>query len=171
MAMEEHGAQPFAREADDVVVAMGSDAHIGLSTTEASSRRVTYGPNEITAEPPPSTWAIALGQFMNPMNIMLVAVTVVSFLIGEVSTGVIVALLILLNVVLGTRQELKARASVDALSKLQVPQAKALRDGQVALIPAVDLVRATSCSSKRATSCPRTAGWSARRHVRRRRRP
>ena len=85
-------------------------------------------------------WAVALQQLRDPMNIMLVAVTVVSFLIGEVSTGVIVALLIALNVVLGARQELKARASVDALSKMQVPQAKALRDGEVALVPAVDLV-------------------------------
>ncbi len=140
VAIEEHGAQPFAREAADVVDAMGSNTDTGLPTTEATSRRTTYGPNEITAEEPPSTWAIALGQFMNPMNLMLVAVTVVSFLINEISTGVIVAALILLNVVLGTRQELKARASVDALSKLQVPQAKALRDGQVSLIPAVDLV-------------------------------
>ena len=139
-AVGELTSRPFARDADDVVEAMGSNADAGLSTAEATSRRGTYGPNEITAEEPPSTWAIALGQFMNPMNLMLVAVTVVSFLIGEVSTGVIVALLILLNVVLGTRQELKARASVDALSKLQVPQAKALRDGQVTLIPAVDLV-------------------------------
>ena len=138
--VNESVAHPYARKADDVVAAMGSNADIGLPTTEATSRRATYGPNEITAEPPPSTWAIALGQFMNPMNLMLVAVTVVSFLINEISTGVIVAALILLNVVLGTRQELKARASVDALSKLQVPQAKALRDGQVALIPAVDLV-------------------------------
>ena len=61
-------------------------------------------------------------------------------LIGEVSTGVIVALLIVLNVVLGSRQELKARASVDALAKLQVPQARVVRDGQVQLIPATDIV-------------------------------
>ena len=85
-------------------------------------------------------WAVALGQFRNPMNIMLVAVTVVSFAIGEISTGIIVALLILLNVVLGSRQELKARASVTALSNLQVPQAKVVRDGAVALVPAVDVV-------------------------------
>ena len=71
---------------------------------------------------------------------MLVAVTAVSFLIGEVSTGVIVALLIVVNVVLGARQELKARASVDALSKLQVPQAKVVRDGSLALVPAVEVV-------------------------------
>src|SRR5204863_696481 len=48
--------------------------------------------------------------------------------------------LILLNVVLGTRQELKARASVDALSNQQVPQAKVVRDGALVLVPAVDVV-------------------------------
>ena len=75
------------------------------------------------------------------MNIMLVAVVAVSFAIGEVSTGLIVALLILLNVVLGSRQELKARASIDALSNLQVPQAKVVRDGSVELVAAADVVR------------------------------
>ena len=66
---------------------------------------------------------------------MLVAVVVVSLLIGEVSTGIIVALLILLNLTLGTRQELTARASVDALAKMQVPQARVLRDGAVTARP------------------------------------
>src|SRR6476620_1900649 len=74
------------------------------------------------------------------MKIMLIAVTAVSFAIGQVSTGVIVALLILLNVVLGSRQELKARASVDALSNLQVPQAKVVRGGGLVLVPAVEVV-------------------------------
>ena len=46
-------------------------------------------------------WAVALGQLRDPMNIMLVAVTVVSLVIGQVSTAVIVAFLILLNVVAG----------------------------------------------------------------------
>ena len=41
---------------------------------------------------------------------------------------------------LGSRQELKAQASVDALSNLQVPQAKVVRDGTLALVPAVDVV-------------------------------
>jgi Ca2+-transporting ATPase len=131
---------PYAREASDVVAAMGSDATVGLTGAEAVTRLSTYGANQITGEKPPSASVIALQQFRNPMNIMLVAVTVVSFLIGEVSTGVIVGLLIVLNVVLGTRQELKARASVDALSKMQVPQAKVLRDSAVALVPAIDLV-------------------------------
>jgi len=65
---------------------------------------------------------------------------VVSLLIGQVSTGVVVGLLILLNVVLGTRQELTARASVDALAKMQIPQARVVRDGALALVAATDVV-------------------------------
>jgi Ca2+-transporting ATPase len=132
-------APPYAREALDVVASLGSDPG-GLSADEAARRLSQYGPNQVTSEPPPSVWAVALGQLRDPMNIMLVAVTVASLVIGEVSTAVIVALLIALNVVLGSRQELKARASVDALANLQVPQAKVRRDGTVVLVPAVEVV-------------------------------
>jgi P-type Ca2+ transporter type 2C len=133
-------APPYAREAADVVAALGSDASEGLTAAEAAARLSRYGPNEIAKEKPPSVWQVALGQLRDPMNIMLVAVTIVSFVIGEVSTGVCVLLLILLNVVLGSRQELAARASIDALSSLQVPQAKVVRDGSVALVPASEVV-------------------------------
>ena len=131
---------PFALEAADVAAGLGTDPAVGLSAGEAADRLAQVGPNAITSEKPPSLWVIALGQFRNPMNIMLVAVSVVSFAIEETSTGIIVALLILLNVILGSRQELKARESVTALSNLQVPHAKVVRDGTLVSIPAVDVV-------------------------------
>ena len=131
---------PYAREALDVVATARSDADAGLTGAEAAERLARLGPNQITGEPPPSVWEVALAQLRDPMNIMLIAVTIVSVAIGQVSTGIIVALLILLNVVLGSRQELKARASIDALASMQVPQARVLRDGSVALVPAVDVV-------------------------------
>ncbi len=162
---------PYSRDASEVTAELGSDATNGLSTAEAASRLGSYGPNAIAAEKPPSMLAVAALQLRDPMNLMLVAVTVVSFLIGEVSTGVIVALLIVLNVVLGSRQELKARASVDALSNLQVPQAKVLRDGERG--PGArrsTWCPATSSSSRRATSSRPTAGSCARRRWRPRRR-
>ncbi|HEX5195981.1 MAG TPA: cation-translocating P-type ATPase [Gaiellales bacterium] len=117
-----------------------SDADSGLTGTEAAERLARLGPNQITGEPPPSMWEVAVAQLRDPMNIMLIAVTIVSVVIGQVSTGIIVALLILLNVVLGSRQELKARASIDALASMQVPQARVVRDGSVAQVPAVDVV-------------------------------
>jgi Ca2+-transporting ATPase len=131
---------PYAVGAPEVAASLGTDATSGLSTGEAAIRLGQYGPNQITSEKPPSVWAVAAGQFRNPMNIMLVAVAVVSFAIGEVSTGILVALLILLNVVLGSRQELKARESVTALSNLQVPHAKVVRDGALLQIAAVEVV-------------------------------
>ena len=130
-----YGATP-----DAVIDQLGSDREQGLSQVEADRRLAEYGRNEIAAEKPPSMVAVALAQLRDPMNLMLIVVTVVSIAIGEVSTGVIVGLLIVLNVVLGSRQELKARASVDALAKLQVPQARVVRDGEVRLIAATDIV-------------------------------
>src|SRR6478735_2971552 len=131
---------PFALDADEVVAAAGSDTDSGLTGAQVASRLAAVGPNAIAAERPPSVWAVAASQLRDPMNIMLVAVVVVSLAIGQVSTGVLVGLLIVLNVVLGTRQELTARASVDALAKMQVPQARVVRDGSVALVPALDVV-------------------------------
>ncbi len=131
---------PYARDALEVVASARSDADAGLTGAEAAERLARLGPNRITGEPPPSVWEVAVAQLRDPMNIMLIAVTIVSVAIGQVSTGIIVALLILLNVVLGSRQELKARASIDALASMQVPQARVVRDGSVAQVPAVDVV-------------------------------
>jgi Ca2+-transporting ATPase len=132
--------RPYARSGAEVAAGLGTDPAVGLSAAQAEAARAEHGANAILAEKPPSVLAVALGQLRDPMNLMLVGVTVVSIAIGEVSTGLIVAGLILFNILLGTRQELKARASIDALSDLHVPQVKALREGSVALIPAVDLV-------------------------------
>ena len=74
------------------------------------------------------------------MNIMLAIVAVASIAIGQVATGIFVALLVTFNVVMGSRQELKARASVEALAQLQVPHARVRRAGRVEAVESVDLV-------------------------------
>src|SRR3954453_9025775 len=135
------GREPwFSRAVSDVVSALGGDQARGLTRDEAGERLTRYGPNRITAEKQPSTLAVALQQLRDPMNIMLVIVVGVSLVIGQVSTAILVGFLVLLNIVLGARQELNARASVDALSKLQVPEAKVVRDGELLVVPAEELV-------------------------------
>lgn len=128
------------RESADVAWALGVDPLEGLDVADAAARLQRFGSNELPSEPPPSLWSVALGQLANPMNVMLIIVAVASFAIGQIATGIVVAALVTFNVVMGTNQEMKARASVDALAKLQVPVARVRRGGQVAEVSSTDLV-------------------------------
>src|SRR4029079_10655747 len=62
------------------------------------------------------------------------------FLPGQFATGVLLILLTLLNAFLGVNQEGKAEASVAALQKMMVVQAKVRRGGEVVLVPMEELV-------------------------------
>ena len=130
----------YALSAQDVAGQLGVDPDGGLDAHEAERRLEEYGPNELPAEPPPSVWVVARGQLVNPMNIMLLIVVAASFAIVQIATAVVVLGLVTFNVVMGTAQELKARASVEALAKLQVPHAQARRSGQVAELESTTLV-------------------------------
>src|SRR5437764_6612995 len=119
------------RTAQDTAAELGVAPNQGLDSDEARRRLTQYGRNELPTEPPPSMWVVARGQLANPMNIMLLIVCVASFAIAQVATGVVVLGLVTFNVVMGTAQELKARASVEALAQLQVPHARVRRSGRV----------------------------------------
>lgn len=126
--------------AEDVIAEVGTDAADGLTAAEAARRLAADGPNTIAAPPPPSAWAIAARMFVDPMNLMLVAVVVVSLIIAQFAVAFIVASLVVLNVVMGTRQELAARASIDGLANLQIPSAKVVRGGTLLEVPAPEIV-------------------------------
>ncbi|GAA1928008.1 cation-transporting P-type ATPase [Microbacterium aoyamense] len=130
----------WSLDPDAIAADLHTDTDRGLTAATAAERLATVGPNALVSAPPPSAFKIALGQLAELMTLMLIAVAVVSLLIGQVSTAIIVGILVAFNVVQGTRQELKARRSVDALSKLQTPQARVLRDGRIELVDATTLV-------------------------------
>jgi Ca2+-transporting ATPase len=124
----------------DVAAELGVDPDHGLDAGEVERRLSQYGPNELPQEPPPSRWVVAKGQLSNPMNIMLLIVAVASFTIGQIPTGVFVLGLVTFNVVMASAQELKARASVEALAHLQVPHARVRRGAAVEEVESTGLV-------------------------------
>ncbi len=130
----------YAKSAEQTAAELGVDPLKGLSAEDVTRRLAEYGPNELPAEPPPSTWVVARSQLANPMNIMLLIVGVASFAISQIATGFVVTALVTFNVLMATNQELKARASVDALAQLQVPRARARRSGHVEEIESNKLV-------------------------------
>src|SRR5690349_3731346 len=130
----------YTISAQDAADRLGVDPDRGLSTGKAAQLLAEYGPNELPTEPPPSVWVVARGQLSNPMNIMLLIVCGASFAIAQWATAVVVLGLVLFNVVMGTAQELKARASVEALAQLQVPRARVRRSGLVEELESTNLV-------------------------------
>src|SRR5215471_17365550 len=130
----------YALSVEDAARRMNVDPDQGLDADEVQRRLAEYGPNELPTEPPPSVWVVARGQLLNPMNIMLLIVAVASLGIKQVATGVVVLGLVTFNVVAGSAQEMKARASVEALAQLQVPRARVRRSGRVEEIESPQLV-------------------------------
>src|SRR6266566_2738847 len=130
----------YALSVEDAAGHMRVDPDQGLDAGEVERRLAEYGPNELPTEPPPSVWVVGRGQLANPMNIMLLIVCGASFAIGQVATGVVVLGLVVFNVIMGSSQELKARASVEALAQLQVPRARVRRSGQVEEVESTKLV-------------------------------
>ncbi len=75
------------------------------------------------------------------MQIVLLVAGILSIWpVGQVSTGVLLILLTLLNAYLGLNQEGKAAAAVAALQKMMVVKARVRRDGELAELPAEELV-------------------------------
>jgi Ca2+-transporting ATPase len=113
----------------------------GLTTAEAESRRATFGPNKFAEPPQEPRWQAFLRQYRDPMQIVLLVAGVLSlFLPGQVATGVVLIGLTLLNAAMGLNQEGKASASVAALQKMMVVNAKVRRDGALTTLPMEQLV-------------------------------
>src|SRR5688500_14554188 len=71
-----------------------TDLERGLAGSEAAARLERDGPNALQKEVAASVWKVAFTQARDPMNIMLVVVAVLSVAISEISTAVIVGVLV-----------------------------------------------------------------------------
>lgn len=74
------------------------------------------------------------------MVMILLAATVISVLLGEVSDAVSIILIVLLNAILGFIQEYRTEHTLEALRSMAAPTAKCYRDGKLKEIEAAALV-------------------------------
>jgi Ca2+-transporting ATPase len=113
---------------------------VGLSAAQAADLKAKNGPNSLPEEKPKPGWRRFLEEYRSYMQIILVAAAVVSLLIKEWSTAVLLILLTVLNAVVGMRQEGKAESAMNALKSMMKATARVRRDGTEAQIPAEELV-------------------------------
>jgi Ca2+-transporting ATPase len=125
----------------DVFELQHVDEHEGLTSGEAASRRAQYGPNRMAEAAKEPRWRAFLRQYADPMQIVLLVAGILSFYPVEAyGTALIILLLTLFNAVIGLHQEGKAASAVAALQKMMIIKAKVRRDGEMAELPAEDLV-------------------------------
>lgn len=130
----------YERDAAQTAAAFGVDPAVGLPAARAAELLAERGPNALPEEKPPPAWRRFLDQYRSYMQIILVVAAVVSLAVGEWSTAVLLALLTLLNAVVGLRQEGKAESAMNALKSMMKATARVRRDGTESEIPAEQLV-------------------------------
>jgi P-type Ca2+ transporter type 2C len=112
----------------------------GLSADEAAERLRRDGPNALPVEQPPSAIRRFLAEFTSYMQLILVGAAIVSLVIQEWGTAIVLAVITLFNALVGLRQEGKAESAMNALQSMMKATARVRRDGAEAEIPAEQLV-------------------------------
>lgn len=112
----------------------------GLESPLAASRLAQDGPNQLVSGEKKSLLGIFLAQFADLMIWVLIGAAIISGLVGEWIDASIIVVVVLLNAILGTVQESKAEAALDALKEMAAPTARVVRDGVLQEVAASDLV-------------------------------
>ena len=121
----------YRLSADEVCRQLEVDPAVGLSAAEVDGARQQYGPNKLAEEAKEPAWKAFLRQYRDLMQLVLVGAAVVSIVaLQDVSTGLVVIGLTVLNAVMGLHQEGKAAESVAALRQMLIMTASVRRDGQ-----------------------------------------
>ena len=136
-----HVTEPWHTQGVEAVARhFATDAASGIGSDEASRRLERFGPNEIVGAKRRSLIVKLVAQFRDFTILVLVAVAVLSGLVGDVEDSLVIVAIVMLNAAIGFIQDLRAERAMDELKRLAAPQASVVRDGQRSTVPAVSLV-------------------------------
>ncbi len=112
----------------------------GLSSKEAERILARDGKNQLSGSKKISPLKILLAQFKDILVIILLVSTVISACMGEFTEAAAIAVIVVLNAILGFMQEFKTERTLEALKAMAAPTARVYRDGVLREIHASDLV-------------------------------
>ena len=139
---------PSTTDAVAVAQEFGADIEAGLTGQQAGQRLRDNGPNTLRSAPRVPAWRRLLRQFQDPLIYLLlaaIAIALLAWLIegrhGWPVDAIVIAIIVILNGVLGYVQEAKAENAVAALARMTAVTSAVLRDGRVQRVPSAELVR------------------------------
>jgi Ca2+-transporting ATPase len=112
----------------------------GLTQEETEKRLQEFGFNELRKERRITALEVFANQFKSFLIMILIFASAISFVLGEVTDGIAISAILVLNAILGFVQEYRAEKAIEALKKLAAPKAKVMREGKEAIIQAREIV-------------------------------
>jgi Ca2+-transporting ATPase len=117
-----------------------SDPERGLSAPEAAARLARHGPNALPEPPRRGPWVVFLAQFRSPLIYLLFGAAAIALVAGHRADALVIAIVVVVNALIGAFQEGCAERSIQALRRLATHEARVVRDGRETLVAARELV-------------------------------
>jgi len=130
---------PHTLSVKEILQSFQTNAETGISQSEAENRTKEFGANIYEAQKQKSVWLMLLLQFKSPIVYLLVAAASVTLYFKNYIEAGAIAVVILVNALIGFFMELQARSSMNALREMDVILSKVIRDGKVQEIPSEKL--------------------------------
>ncbi|XP_038662245.1 calcium-transporting ATPase type 2C member 2-like isoform X1 [Scyliorhinus canicula] len=128
------------RYLDELVSDLQADLQNGLTEVQVLERRLRYGWNEFEVSKPEPIWKKYLGQFTNPLILLLLASAVISVITKNIEDAVSITMAIIIVVTVAFVQEYRSEKSLQELGKLIPPECNCIRKGQLEHLLARELV-------------------------------
>ena len=135
----------FNKSKEEVEKELQTDLTKGLTNEEVQKRREKYGLNELKAKKKKTLFQKFLDQFKDFSIIVLIIAAIVSGIVGVaegegITDTIIILIVVIVNAIIGVSQEARAEKSLEALQKLTDHASKVIRNGEVTVVPAKELV-------------------------------
>ena len=135
----------YNKKIEEIEQKLETNKEKGITTEEVQKRKEKYGLNELKAKKKKSLLQKFIEQFKDFSIIILIIAAIVSGVVGVaqgegVTDTIIILIVVIVNAIIGVSQEAKAEKSLEALQKLTDHATKVIRNGNVQVIPAKDLV-------------------------------
>ena len=111
----------------------------GLATEEAEEKLREFGANEVITKQS-NLLARTYHRFANPLVIQLLIIAIVSFIMGDLRSTIVVAGMVLISVGLSSVQEERSGRAVEQLQALVRTTVNVLRDSKETEVPLADVV-------------------------------
>ena len=136
----------FNKTFKEVEKELETDLEKGLSKEKVEERQEKYGFNELQQIAKKSIIQRFLEQFKDFSIIVLIIAAIVSGIVGVlqgegITDTIIILIVVIVNAIIGVAQESKAEKSLEALQKLSDHASKVIRNGNMEVVPAKELVQ------------------------------